>query len=134
MTNFLAKVVLSAVICTAGGGLIAQVASEPPIASPPLTPVEDPAPDPVPEIKPILFRDVTSEQKRAANKLEKYLRTHGWTYDCNTPGGFYLWEREWEGKHYRMRPDDAAYVQSYIDLVLEQQALERQLQQSQGIQ
>lgn len=102
-------------------------AQDPPIASPPLTSAPDPAP-PAPEL--MTFSQLMGYQKRLQQKSEQYLREHGWTYDGNTPGGFFLWELTYKDKQYRMRLDDALYVQRYIDDEIAQSELEAQLLKS----
>lgn len=77
------------------------------------------------------FAKVTAAQKKGQTDMEKYLKQQGWVYNGDTPGGFFLWELEWKGKSYRMRADDALYVQSYIQLEKDQLELERKIAEQQ---
>jgi len=42
--------------------------------------------------------EIASEIEQLGFDQDRYLREHGWNYTSNTPGCFWLWTREWDGK------------------------------------
>jgi hypothetical protein len=45
----------------------------------------------------------------------KYLRQSGWHYTCQTPGSYWMWMKELDGKHYLLGRDDADTFQRELD-------------------
>lgn len=92
-----------------------------------------PVPEPTPP-KMLTFEQVLGYQKRWEQKQEEYLTQNGWTRGTDTPGKFVYWQVTYKGVEYRLEADQAIYVQRGITEEREQDALERQLEQSIGVQ
>lgn len=119
----------------ANGETDAGIAPTPYVAgdTPPPGPT-DPVPTPEPAPKLLTFEQVMGYQLRWQQKQEEYLTQGGWRMDEANPGQFFLWHIEHKGVRYALGREDAIYVQARIEKDAAQAALERQIEQSTGVQ
>lgn len=95
-------------------------------------PTDIPTPAPTPTL--LTFEQVMGYQLRWQQKQEEYLKQGGWRMDEANPGQFFLWHIEHKGVRYALGREDAIYVQARIEKDAVQAALERQIEQSTGVQ
>jgi hypothetical protein len=98
---------------------------------------DDPKPSPTPEPTPpklLTFEQVMGYQKRWEQKQEEYLSQHGWRQGSDTPGKLVFWQKAYKDINYRLASGQAIYVQRGISEEEAQAALERQIEQSTGVQ
>jgi hypothetical protein len=60
-------------------------------------------------------QDVRYEREQLETRVAEFLRGKGWTYTSNTPGSFWLWEREIGGRRVLVEVDMAIAIQDHLD-------------------
>lgn len=48
-------------------------------------------------------------------KLHKWLESRGWRRTSATPGSFWMWFKEWDGKTFMVNDDTAERIQRHFD-------------------
>jgi hypothetical protein len=54
-------------------------------------------------------------RSRAENKRGQWLRNRGWEYTSSTPGCYWMYRKEWEGKVFLVDEPTAARIQEHWD-------------------
>lgn len=52
---------------------------------------------------------------RADNKQNNWLVRRGWEHTSSTPGSYWMWRKEWEGKTFLVEEQTAARIQEHCD-------------------
>jgi hypothetical protein len=50
-----------------------------------------------------------------ADKREKWLRSRGWVSTSATPGSYWMWQKDWDGKTFLVDNDTATRIQEFWD-------------------
>jgi hypothetical protein len=54
-------------------------------------------------------------RNRLDNECSKWLRLRGWQYTSSTPGSYWMWTKEWDGKHFLVDEKTAERIQDGWD-------------------
>lgn len=67
------------------------------------------------ETERLEHRRIEYLHQRLEWREQAWLRSRGWTYTSSTPGCYWMWMKEWDGKTFLVSQDTAARIQGYWD-------------------
>ncbi len=59
--------------------------------------------------------EIKAEVERLDFAMDAHLRSSGWKTTCKTPGSYWMWEKEVEGRHYLVDRDTAIRIQNIVE-------------------
>lgn len=65
--------------------------------------------------KPTSVDDIRGAQQSLHWKAEAHLRASGWKHTSSTPGSYWMWEREIEGRIFLVEFESAMRIQAYYE-------------------
>jgi hypothetical protein len=60
------------------------------------------------------LQEIEALEQETERKTGQFLVNRGWKYVCNTPGSFWLWEKEIKGTIYRCPRDTATEIEIHL--------------------
>lgn len=55
------------------------------------------------------------ERQKLVYREEKWLEKSGWKRTCSTPGSYWMWEKDWDGKTFLIMHKEAVMFQGIWD-------------------
>ena len=67
-------------------------------------------------------RRIEYARERITDRERRWLRGNGWSETSSTPGNYWMWQKEWEGKTFLVDQETAARIQGIWDSEADYQA------------
>jgi hypothetical protein len=63
----------------------------------------------------LAHEEIREERERLDYRESRWLTSRGWTYTSKTPGCYWMWQKDWDGKTFLVSQETAVRIQGIWD-------------------